>query len=53
MAAARSARSNTSPEIIGDGRMRFEIEIATILEPFAKIPLEQIDARVSIFGRVS
>jgi len=46
------SRSNTSPEILGEGQTRFEAEIAAALEPFVRdgVLEEQIVARASIFG---
>jgi len=48
------SRSNTSPEILGEGQTRFEAEIAAALEPFVQdgVLVEHIVARASIFGRV-
>jgi SAM-dependent methyltransferase len=46
------SRSNTSPEVVAEGRERFEKEIEGILQPFAQdeVLTEQIVARASIFG---
>jgi SAM-dependent methyltransferase len=48
------SRSNTSPEVVGEGRVRFESEIANALEPFSRdgVLEEQIVARASIFSRL-
>ena len=48
------SRSNTSPEILGEGQMRFEAEIAAALEPFVRdgVLVEQIVARATMFGRL-
>jgi SAM-dependent methyltransferase len=48
------SRSNTSPEILGEGQARFEAEIAAALEPFVQdgVMVEHIVARASIFGRL-
>lgn len=48
------SKSNTSPEVVGDGKPKFEAELAAELEPFAQrgVLVEQIVARASIFGRV-
>jgi SAM-dependent methyltransferase len=47
------SRSNTSPEVVGEGQARFKSEIAAALEPFTRdgVLEEQIVARASIFGR--
>jgi SAM-dependent methyltransferase len=48
------SRSNTSPEILGEGQTRFEAEIAAALEPFIQdgVLVEHIVTRASIFGRL-
>ncbi len=48
------SRSNTSPEILGEGQTRFEAEIAAALAPFVQdgVLVEHIVARASIFGRM-
>jgi SAM-dependent methyltransferase len=48
------SRSNTSPQILGEGQTRFEAEIAATLQPLAKdgVLLEQIVAQATIFGRL-
>jgi SAM-dependent methyltransferase len=47
------SRSNTSPEILGEGQTRFEAEIAAALEPFVQdgVLVEHIVARATMFGR--
>jgi SAM-dependent methyltransferase len=47
------SRSNTSPEILSQGQVRFEAEITAALDRFVQDGLlrEQIVARASIFGR--
>jgi SAM-dependent methyltransferase len=46
------SRSNTSPEVVAEGREQFEKEIDAALSPFVRdgILEEQIVARASIFG---
>jgi len=46
------SRSNTSPEVVGEGQARFEAEIAAALEPFVQngVLVEQIVARATLFG---
>jgi ubiquinone/menaquinone biosynthesis C-methylase UbiE len=46
------SKSNTSPEILGEGQARFEAEIAAALEPFVRngVLVEQIVARATMFG---
>ena len=46
------SRSNTSPEILGEGQARFEAEIAAALAPFVRdgVLVEHIVARASFFG---
>jgi hypothetical protein len=48
------SRSNTSPEVVAEGKPRFEAELTAALEPFVQngVLVEQIVARASIFGRV-
>jgi SAM-dependent methyltransferase len=48
------SKSNTSPEILGEQRTRFEAEIRAALEPFAQhgVLQEQIAASASIFSRL-
>jgi len=48
------SKSNSSPEIIGKERARFEAEIAAALEPFVQdgVLVEQIVARATTFGRL-
>jgi SAM-dependent methyltransferase len=46
------SRSNTSPEVVAEGKARFEAEIAAALEPFVQggVLGEQIVARATMFG---
>ena len=48
------SRSNTSPEVVGEGQEQFKAEIAAVLEPFVQdgVLVEQIVARASVFGRL-
>jgi hypothetical protein len=48
------SRSNTSPEVVGEGQARFEAEITAALAPFVQggVLEEQIVARASIFGHL-
>jgi SAM-dependent methyltransferase len=48
------SRSNTSPEVLGEGQTRFETEIAAALQPFVQdgVLVEHIVARATIFGRL-
>ena len=48
------SRSNTSPEVVGEGQARFQAEIAAALLPFVRdgVLVEHIVARASIFGRL-
>jgi ubiquinone/menaquinone biosynthesis C-methylase UbiE len=48
------SKSNSSPEIIGEERARFEEEITATLEPFVQdgVLVEQIVARATMFGLV-
>jgi SAM-dependent methyltransferase len=49
------SKSNSSPEIIGKERARFEEEITATLEPFVGdgVLVEQIVARATIFGHLA
>jgi SAM-dependent methyltransferase len=46
------SRSNTSPEVVGEGQEQFKKEIEAVLTPFSRggVLTEQIVARASIFG---
>jgi hypothetical protein len=48
------SKSNSSPEIIGKERARFEEEITATLDPFVQdgVLVEQIVARATMFGRL-
>jgi hypothetical protein len=48
------SRSNTSPEVIGEGHTKFKTEITAALEPFVRdgVLVEQIVARATMFGRL-
>lgn len=49
------SKSNTSPEILGEGQPRFEAEIAAALESFVRdgVLVENIVARATIFGHLA
>ncbi|MGA2371992.1 MAG: class I SAM-dependent methyltransferase [Candidatus Korobacteraceae bacterium] len=48
------SKSNTSPEVVGEGQQRFASEITAALKPFAGdgVLREQIEARASILGLI-
>lgn len=48
------SKSNTSPEILGEGQARFEAEITAALEPFVRdgVLVEHIVARATMFGHL-